>query len=70
MSSATQEALGPLHDYMLVMVHLLNASVSKKILVKEQERQEAFDKIQKKKTIVVMFPNLGRVSELRTCVRT
>ena len=33
---------------MLTMVHLLNASVSKKILLKEQERQEPFDKKQKK----------------------
>jgi hypothetical protein len=39
---------GPLHDYMLVMVHFLNASVSKKIFVKEQERQELFTKEKKK----------------------
>ena len=30
------------------MVHLLNASVSKKILAKEQQRQEPFNKKQKK----------------------
>ena len=42
---------------MLVMVHLLNASVSKKILVKEQERQEAFDKIQKKEEQILCKEN-------------
>ena len=38
---------GPLHDYMLVMVHLLNASVSRKIILSEIARQAVFSKDEK-----------------------
>ena len=38
---------GPLHDYMLVMVHFLNASVSRKIVYCELERQATFTKEEK-----------------------
>ena len=39
---------GPLHDYMLVMVHLCKASVSKRIIQTENTRQAPLTKPEKK----------------------